>query len=163
MLKCLEVRPGSGFYQFSCILGNMSCLCIHLVTLFNLPCKKKIAWNFFFYVLKYGFSIIPKCLFRWNYPCNAAHLHFFSRYFFATNFFLMLGGCYCRLPARMFIWLVVESISIWYVLYFTWYASKKYGLSLKAVFSITLFSHKFYFQRSFSQQPFLDIQPWNFT
>ena len=38
-----KVRPGSGFYQFSCILGNMSCLCIHLVTLFNLPCKKKIS------------------------------------------------------------------------------------------------------------------------
>ena len=158
----IKVRPGSGFYQFSCILGNMSCLCIHLVTLFNLPCKKKKFIEFFFYVLKYRFSIIPKWLFRWNYPCNAAHLHFFSRYFFAANFFLMLGGCYCRLPARMFIWLVVESISIWYVLYFTWYASTKYGLSLKAVFSIILFSHKFYFQRSFSH-PFLDIQPWNFT
>ena len=43
MHKALKVRPGSGFYQFSCILGNMSCLCIHLVTLFNLPCKKKIS------------------------------------------------------------------------------------------------------------------------
>ena len=124
--------------------------------------KKKLSWNFFFYVVKYRFSVIPKCLFRWNNPCNAAHLHFFSWYFFAANFFLMLGGCYCRLPARMFIWLVVESISIWYVLYFTWYDSTKYGLSLKDVFSIILFSHKFHFLRSFSQ-PFLDIQPWNFT
>ena len=35
-----KVRPGSGFYQFPCILGHMSCLCIHLVTLFKLPCKK---------------------------------------------------------------------------------------------------------------------------
>ena len=56
----------------------------------------------------------------------------------------MLGGCYCRLPARMFIWLVVESISIWYVLYFPWYDSTKYGLSLKVVFAIILFSHKFF-------------------
>ena len=47
----LKVRPGSGFYQFSCILGNMSCLCIHLVTLFNLPCKKKKIIEFFFYIL----------------------------------------------------------------------------------------------------------------
>ena len=44
----LKVRPGSGlFYQFSCIFGNMSCLCIHLVTLFNLPCKKKFIEFFF--------------------------------------------------------------------------------------------------------------------
>ena len=59
-----KVRPGSGIYQFPCILGNMSCLCIHLVTLLNLPCKKKKFIEFFFYVLKYRFSIIPKCLFR---------------------------------------------------------------------------------------------------
>ena len=158
----LKARRGSGFDEIVCIFANMSCLCIHLVTLFNLPCKKKFVMEFFLYVVKYCFSIIPKCLFRWNNPCNAAHLHFFSWYFFAANFFLMLGGCYCRLPARMFIWLVVESISIWYVLYFTWYDSTKYGHSLKAVFSIILFSHKFHFFRSFSQ-PFLDIQPWNFT
>ena len=77
----------------------------------QLAFQKKKFIEFFFYVLKYRFSIIPKCLFRLNYPCNAAHLNFFSRYFFAANFFLMLGGCYYRLPARMFIWLVVESIS----------------------------------------------------
>ena len=70
----------------------------------------------------------------------------------------MLGGCYCRSPARMFIWLVGETMSVCYVLYFTWYDSTKYGLSLKAVFSIILFSHKFYFLRNFSQA-FLDIQP----
>ena len=78
----------------------------------QLALQNKKIHRIFFYVLKYRFSIIPKCLFLLNYPCNAAHLHFFSRYFFAANLFLMLGGCYCRLPARMFIWLVVESISI---------------------------------------------------
>ena len=70
----------------------------------------------------------------------------------------MLGGCYGKLSARVFIWLVVESISISYVLYFTWYDSTNYGLSLKAVFSIVLFSHKFHFLRSFSQ-PFIGIHP----
>ena len=44
---------------------------------------------------------------------NAAHLHFSSRYLFAGKFVLMLqlGGCYYRLPDRMFIWLVVDSVS----------------------------------------------------
>ena len=69
--------------------------------------KTNFVMEFFFYVVKYRFSIIPKCLFWWNNPCNAAHLHFFSWYFFTANFFLMLGGCYCRLPARMLIWLIV--------------------------------------------------------
>ena len=40
------------------------------------------------------------------------HICIFSRDIFSRDIFLMLGGCYCRLPARMFIWLVVESISI---------------------------------------------------
>ena len=35
----VKVRPGSGFYEIFCIFANMSCLCIHLVTLFNLPWK----------------------------------------------------------------------------------------------------------------------------
>ena len=63
-LQIFKARRGSGFDDIFCIFANMSCLCIHLVTLFNLPCKKKISWNFFFYVVKYRFSIIPKCLFR---------------------------------------------------------------------------------------------------
>ena len=112
-----------------------------------------LSWNKIFYGVKHRFvtcSIIPKCLFWWNNACTL------------PNFFLMLVGCYCRLPDRMFIWLVIESVSIWYVLYFTWYESTKYGLSLKAVFSIILFSHKFYFLRNFSQA-FLNLQPWNFT
>ena len=112
----------------------------------QLALQKKFVMEFFFYVLKYRFSIIPKCLFRWNYPCNAAHLHFFSWCFFAANFFLMLGGCYCRLPARMFIWLVVESISIWCVLYFTWYASTFFeGRFLHYIFfTQILFSAEFF-------------------
>ena len=33
-------RRGSGFYEMFCIFAKkMSCLCIHLVTLFNLPCN----------------------------------------------------------------------------------------------------------------------------
>ena len=60
----LKARRGSGFYEIFCIFANMSCLCIHLVTLFNLPGKKKLSWIFFFYVVKYRFSVIPKCLFR---------------------------------------------------------------------------------------------------
>ena len=52
--------------------------------------KKNCHGIFFLYVLKDRFSIIPKCLFRCNYLCNAAHLHFFSRYFFAANFFLIV-------------------------------------------------------------------------
>ena len=35
----IKARPGSGFYEIFCIFANVSCLCIHLVTLFNLPCK----------------------------------------------------------------------------------------------------------------------------
>ena len=62
--RLIKVRRGSGFDDIFCIFANMSCLCIHLVTLFNLPCKKKIVMEFFFYVVKYRFSIIPKCLFR---------------------------------------------------------------------------------------------------
>ena len=56
----------------------------------------------------------------------------------------------------MFNWLVVESVSICYVLYFTWYDSTNYCLSLKAVFSVILFSHTFYSLRNFSPA-FLDI------
>ena len=44
----VKARRGSGFYEIFCIFANMSCLCIHLVTLFNLPCKKKLSWNLFF-------------------------------------------------------------------------------------------------------------------
>ena len=43
-----KARRGSGFDEIFCIFANMSCLCIHLVTLFNLPCKKNLSWNFFF-------------------------------------------------------------------------------------------------------------------
>ena len=119
ILDLLHLRRDEGldFMKFSVYL------LIWVVYVFTLPhystclAKKKIVMEFFFYVVKYRFSVIPKCLFRWNNPCNAAHLHFFSWYFFAANFFLMLGGCYCRLPARMFIWLVVESISIWYMFF----------------------------------------------
>ena len=44
----LKARRGSGFDEIFCIFANMSCLCIHLVTLFNLPCKKKIVMEFLF-------------------------------------------------------------------------------------------------------------------
>ena len=44
----IKVRRGSGFDEMFCIFANMSCLCIHLVTLFNLPWKKKIVMEFFF-------------------------------------------------------------------------------------------------------------------
>ena len=117
-LFLIKARRGSGFYEMFCIFPNMSCLRIHLVTLFNLPCKN-------IFVMEY-IILCRKTSFLWHAPAsqsvyfgeitrvmaNAAHLHFFSRYFFAANLFLVLGGCYCRLPARMFIWLVVESISI---------------------------------------------------
>ena len=42
-----KARRGSGFYEIFFIFANMSCLCIHLVTLFNLRCKK-IVMEFFF-------------------------------------------------------------------------------------------------------------------
>ena len=42
-----KARRGSGFDDIFCIFANMSCLCIHLVTLFNLPCKTKLSLNFF--------------------------------------------------------------------------------------------------------------------
>ena len=35
--ESFKARRGSGFYEIVCIFANMSCLCIHLVTLFNLP------------------------------------------------------------------------------------------------------------------------------
>ena len=37
-LLTIKARPGSGFYEIFCIFANISCLCIHLVRLFNLPC-----------------------------------------------------------------------------------------------------------------------------
>ena len=82
----IKVRPGSGFYQFSCILGNMSCLCIHLVTLFNLPCQKKNFIEFFFYVLKYRFSIIPKFYFG-EITRVMRHICIFSRDIFSPPIF----------------------------------------------------------------------------
>ena len=39
MTNNIKAKPGSGFYEMFCIFANMSCLCIHLVILFNLPCK----------------------------------------------------------------------------------------------------------------------------
>ena len=42
-----KARRGSGFYEIVCIFANMSCLCIHLVTLLNLPCKEKFVMEFF--------------------------------------------------------------------------------------------------------------------
>ena len=93
---------------------------------------------------------------RQGFYCNMAHLYFFWRFVFADKLFLMLVGCYCKLHDIMFNWLVVESVSICYVLYFTWYDSTKYCLSLKAVFSVILFSHTFYSLRNFSPA-FLDI------
>ena len=50
-----KARRGSGFYEIFCIFANMSCLCIHLVTLFNLPCKNILSWNKLFYVIKLRF------------------------------------------------------------------------------------------------------------
>ena len=56
----LKARRGSGFDEIFCIFANMSCLCIHLVTLFNLPCKKKIVMKFFFLCRKISFFHHPK-------------------------------------------------------------------------------------------------------
>ena len=55
----LKARRGSGFYEMFCIFANMSCLCIHLVTLFNFPCKKKIVMEFFFLGRKISFFHHP--------------------------------------------------------------------------------------------------------
>ena len=41
----------------------------------------------FFLRLKISFFHHPKVFISVNYPCNAAHLHFSSRYFFTANFF----------------------------------------------------------------------------
>ena len=54
------LRRGSGFDEIFCIFANMSCLCIHLVTLFNLPCKKKFVMEFFFLCRKISFFHHPK-------------------------------------------------------------------------------------------------------
>ena len=45
----MELRRDEGldFMKFSVLFANMSCLCIHLVTLFNLPGKKKCVMEFF--------------------------------------------------------------------------------------------------------------------
>ena len=56
----VKVRRGSGFDDIFCIFANMSCLCIHLVTLFNLPCKKKFVMEFFFLCRKISFFHHPK-------------------------------------------------------------------------------------------------------
>ena len=39
--ECFLLRRDESldFHEIFCIFANMSCLCIHLVTLFNLPCK----------------------------------------------------------------------------------------------------------------------------
>ena len=55
-----KARRGSGFYEIFCIFANMSCLCIHLVTFFNLPGKKKIVMEFFFLCRKISFFRHPK-------------------------------------------------------------------------------------------------------
>ena len=39
----VKARRGSGFYEIVCIFANMSCLHIHLVTLFNLSCKNIVV------------------------------------------------------------------------------------------------------------------------
>ena len=44
-----KARRGSGFYEMFCIFANYELF--------------MYSWNFF-YVVKYRFSIIPKCLFR---------------------------------------------------------------------------------------------------
>ena len=58
--RTVKARRGSGFYEIFCIFANMSCLCIHLVTLFNLPGKKKIVMEFFFLCRKISFFHHPK-------------------------------------------------------------------------------------------------------
>ena len=55
-----KARRGSGFDEIFCIFANMSCLCIHLVTLFNLPCKKKKFMELFFLCRKISFFHHPK-------------------------------------------------------------------------------------------------------
>ena len=40
------------------------------------------------------------------------HICIFLAIFVHHKFILMLGGCYCRLPDRIFIWLIVERVSI---------------------------------------------------
>ena len=50
-----KARPGSGFYEIFCIFANMSCLCIHLVTLFNLPCKNIFVMEYIIFCRKTSF------------------------------------------------------------------------------------------------------------
>ena len=50
----LRRDEGLDLMKFSVYL-LMSCLCIHLVTLFNLACKKKIVMDFFFLCRKISF------------------------------------------------------------------------------------------------------------
>ena len=56
----LKARRGSGCYEIFCIFANMSCLCIHLVTLFNLPGKKKFVMEIFSLCRKISFFRHPK-------------------------------------------------------------------------------------------------------
>ena len=59
--EALRRDEGLDFVKFSVyLLIIMSCLCIHLVTLFNLPGKKKIVMEFFFLCRKISFFRHPK-------------------------------------------------------------------------------------------------------
>ena len=78
----------------------------------QLALQKKVVMDFFFYVLNIVFPSSQSVYFG-EITRVMRHICIFSRDIFSPPiFFLMLGGCFCRLPARIFIWLVVESISI---------------------------------------------------
>ena len=51
----VKARRGSGFSEMFCIFANVSCLCIHLVTLFNLPCKNIFVMEYIILCRKTSF------------------------------------------------------------------------------------------------------------
>ena len=80
-----KVKLGSGFYQFSCILGNMSCLCLpcHII---QLALQKKNGHGIFFYVLKYRFPSSQSVYFG-EITRVMRHICIFSRDIFSPPIF----------------------------------------------------------------------------
>ena len=90
----------------------MSCLCIHLVTLFNLPCKNIFVME--------QIILCNKTSFLWHAPSSQSvyfgeitrvmrHICIFSRDIFSPQFFPDVIADYLL---ECSFWLVVESISI---------------------------------------------------
>ena len=86
----LKARRGSGFYEIFCLFANMSCLFIHLVTLFNLPCKNIFVME--------SIILCHKTSFLWHAPSSQSvyfgeitrvmrHICIFSRDIFSPPIF----------------------------------------------------------------------------